>query len=215
MIRMNIERQIVGSFATNCYIVTCEKTMEAIIIDPGFGKGEAKAFLDELKDRGLKINYIVNTHGHADHTSGNEILKEATGAEILVHEADASMLANSTTNHSRNFGSSRASPAANRFLKEGDVVEAGNIRLTVLHTPGHTKGGISLYSQSDNVVFTGDTLFASAIGRTDMPGGSFPDIMRSLKDKIARLPDQTVVYPGHGEVTTIGKEKRTNPFLLG
>ena len=212
---MKVERRVVGPIETNCYIVVCEKTPEAIIIDPGFGKSEAKAFLDEIKERSLKIKYIVNTHGHDDHTSGNTILKEATNAKILIHEADVQMLAwHHQTHYSRPAIGKTKPPAADQLLKEGDIIEIGDIKLTVIHTPGHTKGSISLHSQNDNVAFTGDTLFAQSIGRTDLPGGSYPDIMRSLKTKLAKLPDQTVVYPGHGETTTIGKEKKSNPFLL-
>jgi len=211
---MKVERRIVGPIETNCYVVACEKTREAVVVDPGFGKSEAEAFIDEIKERGLKVKYIVNTHGHDDHTSGNKALKEATNAEVLIHEADAHMLTPFSLNRPKTRNNETESPVADQLLKEGDVIEAGNIRLTVIHTPGHTKGSISLHSQNDNVAFTGDTLFAQSIGRTDFPGGSYPDIMRSLKTKLAKLPDQTVVYPGHGETTTIGKEKKENPFLL-
>jgi glyoxylase-like metal-dependent hydrolase (beta-lactamase superfamily II) len=211
---MKVEWRTVGPIETNCYVVECEKTREAVVVDPGFGKSEAKAFIDEIRERGLKVKYIVNTHGHDDHTSGNTAIKEATNAKVLIHEADAHMLTPLSTNRPKTRNNETESPVADQLLKEGDVIEAGNIRLTVIHTPGHTKGSISLYSHNDNVVFTGDTLFAQSIGRTDLPGGSYPDIMRSLKTKLAKLPDQTVVYPGHGETTTIRKEKNSNPFLL-
>ncbi len=211
---MKVERRTVGPIETNCYVAECEKTREAIIVDPGFMKSEAQAFIDEIKERGLKVKYIVNTHGHDDHTSGNTAIKEATNAKVLIHEADARMLTPFSLNHPKTRNNMTESQAADQLLKEGDIIEAGNIRLTVIHTPGHTKGSISLHSQNDNVVFTGDTLFAQSIGRTDFPGGSYTDIMRSLKTKLAKLPDQTVVYPGHGETTTIGKEKASNPFLL-
>jgi glyoxylase-like metal-dependent hydrolase (beta-lactamase superfamily II) len=211
---MKVERRIVGPIETNCYVVACEKTREAIVVDPGFGKSEAKAFIDEIKERGLKVKYIVNTHGHDDHTSGNTALKEATNARVLIHEADAHMLTPLSTNRQKARNNNSKYPAADQLLKEGDIIEIGDIKLTVIHTPGHTKGSISLHSQSENVVFTGDTLFAQSIGRTDFPGGSYTDIMRSLKTKLVKLPDQTVVYPGHGETTTIGKEKNSNPFLL-
>ena len=211
---MKVERRTVGPIETNCYVVACEKTREAIIVDPGFGKSEAQAFIDEIKERGLKVKYIVNTHGHDDHTSGNTAIKEATNAKVLIHEADAHMLTPFSLNRPKTRNNETESPVADQLLKEGDIIEIGDIKLTVIHTPGHTKGSISLHSQNDNVVFTGDTLFAQSIGRTDFPGGSYPDIMWSLKTKLAKLPDQTVVYPGHGETTTIGKEKNSNPFLL-
>jgi len=211
---MKVERRIVGPIETNCYVVACEKTREAIVVDPGFGKSEAQAFIDEIKERGLKVKYIVNTHGHDDHTSGNTAIKEATNAKVLIHEADAHMLTPPSPNRQKTRNNKPEFSSADRLLKEGDIIEIGDIKLTVIHTPGHTKGSISLHSQNDNVAFTGDTLFAQSIGRTDLPGGSYPDIMRSLKTKLAKLPDQTVVYPGHGETTTIGKEKKSNPFLL-
>ena len=182
-----------GMYLTNCYVVGCEETKEAIVIDPGFDRDrEAEEVLKFIEQNDLHVKYIINTHGHADHTAGNGIIKKATGALILIHEKDAIL-------------------PADRRLRDGDVIQMGRFKLVVLHTPGHSKGGISLLG--DKVVFTGDTLFAGSIGRTDLPGGSFEEIMRSIKTKLVTLPDSFKAYPGHGPPTTIGEEKKHNPFL--
>lgn len=191
---MIIECFKVGWLATNCYVVSCEETKQAAVIDPGLeNEVEADLILDYIKKNGLRVKYIINTHGHPDHISGNEAIKKATGALILIHETHQG----------------RANP--DQRLKEGDEISVGNFKLKVLHTPGHTKGGISLVG--DNVVFTGDTLFAGSIGRTDFAGGSFKEIMQSIKTKLLTLPDSFKVYPGHESFSTIGNEKKYNPFL--
>ena len=191
---MNVKCFKVGYLSTNCYVVSCEETKQAAIIDPGLEiQAEADSILDYIKQNGLTIKYIINTHGHPDHISGNAIMKQATGASILIHE-----------NHN-----GRAN--ADKKLRDGDVILIGNFKLVVLHTPGHTKSGISLLG--DNLVFTGDTLFAGSIGRTDFPGGSFEEIINSIKTKLLPLPDNFKVYPGHESFSTIGDEKKYNPFL--
>lgn len=191
---MIIKRFTVGWLSTNCYVVGCEETKEAGVIDPGVESDrEAEEILDFIKEKGLHIKYIINTHGHSDHTAGNTIMKEATGASILIHENDASRV------------------HADRKLRDGDVIQIGCLKLLVLHTPGHTKGGISLLG--GNVVFTGDTLFSGAIGRTDFPGGSYKELIQSIRSKLMPLPDAVEVYPGHESPTTVGKEKKNNPFL--
>lgn len=201
----------VGTLFTNCYIVGCPETLEGLIIDPGFDQNsEADKVLKQVDQHHLKVKYIVNTHGHPDHTAGNGILKEATGVPILIHEFDASKLTDASKNLSGLFGLRVMSPPADRMLREGDVVQVGNVKLKVLHTPGHSRGSISLLGE--NVVFTGDTLFAGSIGRYDFPDASFEEIMSSIK-RLAMLPDHMKVYPGHGPTSTIGKEKRSNPFL--
>lgn len=184
----------VGWLATNCYVVSCEETKQAAIIDPGLeNETEANQILDYVKRNGLQVKYIINTHGHPDHISGNTKMKEATGAAILIHETHQG----------------RANP--DQRLKDGDTIRVGNFVLKVLYTPGHTRGGISLLG--DGVVFTGDTLFAGAIGRTDFSGGSYQQIIESIKTKLLPLPDSTKVYPGHESFSTIGDEKKYNPFL--
>jgi hydroxyacylglutathione hydrolase len=201
-----------GMYLTNCYVVGCEETKEAIVIDPGFDKDrEAKEVLNFIEQNGLHVKYIVNTHGHADHTAGNGIIKKATGALVLIHEDDAIMLTPVAKTLSRVFGLRVTSPPADRTLRDDDVLKVGRIKLVVLHTPGHSRGGISLLGE--NSVFSGDTLFAGSIGRTDFPGASFEEIIHSIKTKLVTLPDHYKVYPGHGPVTTIGEEKKHNPFL--
>ncbi len=208
---MILEMLTVGTLYTNCYIVGCPETLEALIIDPGFDRdSEADRVLKKVDQHHLKVKYIVNTHGHPDHTAGNGILKEATGTPILIHELDAPKLTDASKNLSELFGLRVTSSPADRTLREGDVVQVGTVKLKVLHTPGHSKGSISLLGE--NVVFTGDTLFAGSIGRYDFPDASLKEIMSSIK-RLAMLPDHIKVYPGHGPTSTIGQEKRSNPFL--
>lgn len=209
---MQLHSRIVGSLATNCYILICEQTHKALIIDPGFPAEEANDILNEILQNGFKVEKILNTHGHVDHIIGNEILKRLTKSKILIHRNDALMLIDPSKNLSSMLGLDIISPKADRLLEEGDIIKVGNLELEVIHTPGHTEGSISLFCEKEKVVFTGDTLFAGSIGRTDLPGSSFEKMMHSLK-KLMNLSDETVVYPGHGGKTTIGREKRMNPFL--
>ena len=209
---MNLRMLTVGSLFTNCYVAWCDKSKEAVVIDPGFDRpDEAKKVLDVLKEKSLKVKLIIDTHGHPDHTCGNGVVKEATGASILIHKLDADMLGQSGKKLGGFFGFNVASPSPDGFLNDGNLVEFGSDVLRVLHTPGHSPGSVSLVGA--NCVFTGDTLFAGSIGRVDLPGGSAEKIIRSLRDRLAVLPDGFVVYPGHGPQSTIGDEKRNNPFL--
>ncbi len=194
---MFVKMFTVGLLGTNCFLVGDTDSHEALIIDPGFeGDSEAKIILKEVERNDFEVKYIVNTHGHPDHTGGNRILREATKAQILIHESDAPMLSN---------------PPADRKLHDGDLIEVGNIKLRVIHTPGHSKGSIILLTA--DTVFSGDTLFAGSIGRYDLAGGSIEEIKNSLKSKLLTLPDYMKIYPGHGPVSTIGEERRYNPFL--
>ena len=197
----------VGPIMANCFILGCEETREAVVIDPG---DDAPEILSELADARLKIKYILNTHGHFDHVGANKKLKEATNAPILIHKADAPMLP-ALSAHARMFGlSAENSPEADRFIEDGDLISFGKITLKVLHTPGHTPGGVSFYT--DGKVFVGDTLFAGSIGRTDFPGGDYDTLIASIQKKLFPLGDDVVAYTGHGPETTIGREKRFNPF---
>jgi len=194
---MFVKMFTVGMMQTNCFIVGDTQIEEAVVIDPGFDSAsEAKSILKEIERNRFRVKSIINTHGHSDHTSGNKTMKEATGASILIHEYDAPLLRN---------------PSADKTIREGDIIELNEVKLRILHTPGHSKGSIALLGA--DAVFSGDTLFAGGIGRYDLPGGSFEEIMNSLKNKLLILPDHLKVYPGHGSVTTIGEERRSNPFL--
>jgi hydroxyacylglutathione hydrolase len=198
----------VGPLQVNCYILADKRTKEAIIIDPG---EDAKDILDALKENGLHARYLVITHAHFDHVGANKAIKDATGAEILMHKDD-DILLKSAANQGFLFGMrSAASPSADRYVNHGDMIMVGDISLQVLHTPGHSPGGISLLGQG--MVFTGDALFAGSIGRTDLPGGDTITLLRSIQNNLMNLPDDTRVYPGHGPASTIGKERRKNPFL--
>ncbi|MEM2182865.1 MAG: MBL fold metallo-hydrolase [Candidatus Bathyarchaeia archaeon] len=203
----------VGYLLTNCYIIACERTKEALVIDPGLSANEAERLFREIMKYSLQVKYIVNTHGHMDHISGNALVKERTGATIMIHEYDADMLINPMENLSGIMGLSVISPPPDLTLKDEDKIRVGNLEIDVLHTPGHTPGSISLYCRSEGVVFTGDTLFAGAVGRTDFPGSSHRMLIESIREKLLILPDETIAYPGHGEATTIGRERRWNPFL--
>jgi glyoxylase-like metal-dependent hydrolase (beta-lactamase superfamily II) len=211
---MIVKMLTVGALGTNCFVVWCEETKEAVVIDPGFStENEAKkTVLHLIEANSLTVKFIINTHGHPDHTSGNAVVKKATGAPILIHTLDAPLLRESGKDWASMFGYQVVSPPADKTLNEGDTVHFGKQTLIILHTPGHTPGGISLVG--NDCVFVGDTLFQGSIGRTDFPGGSYKALIRSIKEKLATLPDNFTVYPGHGPTTTIGTEKRNNPFLL-
>jgi glyoxylase-like metal-dependent hydrolase (beta-lactamase superfamily II) len=205
---MILIRLVVGPLQVNCFILADEKTRDAVVIDPGDDAGD---ILKIIKEKGLKVKYIVNTHGHFDHIGANKAIKEATGAELLIHEGDSSILA-SASKQSAAFGMNAvSSPPADRYVKHGEVIAAGEVSLKVLHTPGHTPGGISLLEKG--MVFTGDALFAGSIGRTDFPGGDLMTLLRSIKTNLMTLPDDTRVFSGHGPASTIGDERQENPFL--
>jgi glyoxylase-like metal-dependent hydrolase (beta-lactamase superfamily II) len=199
----------VGGMGSNCYIIACEETMEGAVIDPG---GDPTTIMKVVNSEKIKVKYIINTHGHIDHIGGNAKIKELTGAEILIHGNDAKMLTSSVANYSLLMGRSITSPAADRLLKDGDVIKIGKtVELQVIHTPGHTPGGICL--KTGNILFSGDTLFAGSIGRTDFPGGSYKTLINSITEKLMPLDDSVIVYPGHMQSTTIGFERQHNPFL--
>jgi glyoxylase-like metal-dependent hydrolase (beta-lactamase superfamily II) len=201
-----------GAVDTNCYIVGCPETKAAAIIDPGaFSTAEVGKIMGLLEHDGLAAEYIINTHGHIDHIAGNGALQKATGAEILIHRADAGCLSDPGLNGSRLFGLEVVSPPPARLLEDGDAIGLGRIRFQVLHIPGHTPGCIGLLV--DGTLFSGDTLFAGSVGRTDLPGGSDRLIIESIARKLMVLPDDTSVRPGHGPRTTIGAERQNNPFL--
>jgi len=208
---MIVQMFTVGRFLTNSYVVGCEQTKESIIIDPGFDDQlEAERVFEFIDSNGLVLKLIVNTHGHPDHTCGNGIVKKRFHVPILMHEYDAYMIGKSSNKIAELFEFKNSSPPADMLLHNGDTVKFGKTTLKVIHTPGHSRGSISLLGEKE--VFTGDTLFAGSIGRTDFPESSKSEMSRSLR-KLANLSNHLVVYPGHGPMTTIAKEKRSNPFL--
>lgn len=208
---MFLKRLVVGELKTNCYLIGCKRTNEAAVIDPGGEDDDIDLIINLLQKNRLDLKYIINTHGHIDHIVGNSLLKDKTKALLFIHRLDAEMLTNTNKKFSYFMGKEIYSPPADRFLEEGDEIFLGRLKLMVIHTPGHTPGGISLVL--NNVIFTGDTLFAGSIGRTDLPGGSYQDLIKSIKEKLLILGDDKIIYPGHGLNSTIGEEKRTNPYI--
>lgn len=199
-----------GPLLVNCYLVADEETREAVVVDPG---GDEDRILALLAEKELKLTKIINTHSHFDHIGGNAGLHRATGAPILIHPAEKGMLTGMSA-MARSFGlDQERSPAAEGFLEEGDTVVVGRTVLEVLHTPGHSPGGICLKVQGQDLVIVGDTLFQFSIGRTDFPGADFQTLITSIKTKLYPLGDNCQVYPGHGPPTLIGREKKFNPFL--
>ncbi|MDY6905525.1 MAG: MBL fold metallo-hydrolase [Thermodesulfobacteriota bacterium] len=206
---MIIEKLEVGMIMANCFIVGCDETKQAAVIDPG---DESERILRTLASHKLTVKYIINTHGHFDHVGANKQMKEATGAELLIHADDAPMLSGLTEMASAFGMASENSPPPDRTIGDGDRLTVGNFEMSVIHTPGHSPGGISLFT--DNTVFVGDTLFAGSIGRTDFPGGDFNTLISVIQNKLFPLGDDIRVCCGHGPETTIGTEKRTNPFVM-
>ena len=206
----NLKIAPVGALQVNCYIYWDEKTKDAFIIDAG----EEPDLIEHIVRRdGLNVRYIINTHGHFDHVGANGRLKKTLNVPLAIHKDDLPLLA-SAEEDAMLFGvKGTKQPLPDILLKDGDTLKAGALTLEVIHTPGHTKGGICLYSRSEGLLFTGDTLFAGSVGRTDFEGGSFEDIINSIKTRILPLDDSTSVFPGHGASTTLKKEKKFNQFI--
>lgn len=205
---MVIEKLEVGPLATNCYIVGSDSGGQGMIVDPG---DEAGKILGEVKKLGLDIKYIVLTHGHPDHAGALKGVKEATGADIAIHANDARTLNDRLLSTILGF-TYNPTPALDRLIGDGDVINVGELGFTVIHTPGHTPGSICLLVEG--VLFSGDTLFHYGIGRADLPGGSYLQLVDSIRKRLMVLDDKVVVYPGHGPETTIGTERLGNPFLI-
>ena len=204
---MILRKLVVGPIESNCYIVGSEATREGMIIDPGAEPGE---ILKSVQELGLDIKIIVLTHGHEDHFEALGSVKKVTGAEVAIHTDDAPFLEEQFPGLAAGTGGSLKSPV-DRLLKGGDSIDFGDLHFLVLHTPGHSPGGICLLGH--DTLFSGDTLFNFGIGRFDMPGGSYSQIMNSINTKLLILADDTAVHPGHGPSTSIGIERRSNPFL--
>jgi len=209
---MKVDRLVLGEFETNCYIArSSDSAAECLIIDTGLDIRELPAFLDQHK---LTPAAVILTHGHIDHIAGVEALrKKFPSIQVYIHKLDAEMLGNANVNLSIMAGSSFTAGKADRLIDEGDTIDKAGIRLRVIHTPGHTPGGICLYSEKDGIIFVGDTIFAGSVGRTDFPNGNMKQLIEGIKHKLLTLPENTIAYPGHGPETTIGQEKAENPFL--
>jgi len=209
---MKIDRLILGAYQTNCYILRAsEAVKDCLIIDTGLEAGELVNFLEVHK---LNPVAVVLTHGHADHITGLAALRSRfPNIKVYIHKLDAEMLTETDSNMFAFVKQPFSVESADFLIEESNAIEEAGINLDVLHTPGHTPGGISLYSKDDGIVFVGDTLFADSVGRTDMPGGSATQLLKSIKEKLCILPNETVVYPGHGPITTIAQEKAHNPFI--
>ena len=211
---MIVKQYEVGNFSVFCYLIGDEETKEGLLIDPA---DDAEMLISETTSHGLrKIKYIVNTHSHVDHIMGNAEMVKKTGAKIIIHEEDASFLTQTPPFLLEMFRA-KSSPPADMTVKEGDMIQVGKVGLKVIHTPGHSPGGMSLYI--DEMVFTGDSLFVGSVGRTDFPGSSWDELEASIRKKLYVLPGDTVVFPGHNygptPTSTIQYEKRHNPFVRG
>ena len=208
---------VVGPLQCNCSILGDEDTREAIVVDPG---DEVERILAVLKKHRLQAKTIINTHAHFDHVGSCADLKEVTGAAIWLHRADLSIY-ETAPRQAQMFAEYGVDPVrvtpVDQFIRDGDGLQVGKLAAQIIHTPGHTPGSLSLHlpGSARDLLLAGDTLFQGSIGRTDLPGGDFDQILKSIKDRLLRLDDETEVWPGHGPRTTIGRERRTNPFLRG
>jgi glyoxylase-like metal-dependent hydrolase (beta-lactamase superfamily II) len=208
---MKTQQLTVGMMGVCCYIISCEQTKKAAIIDPG---GDEEKILAACKKENLEVEYIIATHGHPDHVCGNGVIQEQTGAKIIMHRADAEFFSQPDTQEYFSMLGLAESPPPDILVKEGDTITLGEESLTVIHTPGHTPGGMCLYNAPD--CFTGDTLFVGGVGRTDFPGGSMQELSNAIRNKLLTLPPDTIVWPGHGyggSKSTIGEEARSNPYF--
>jgi glyoxylase-like metal-dependent hydrolase (beta-lactamase superfamily II) len=209
MSKLKVNQYVVGPVQTNCYFVMNEETRELIIVDPG---ARPKELAERVRREGKKPVAILLTHGHFDHATAAEELAEEFGIRIYAHEKERQTLADPQKNASWMVHESKVFHA-DEFLKDEQELDLAGFHIRVLFTPGHTEGGCCYYLPYENIVFSGDTLFCTSVGRSDLPGGSASELVRSIREKLMALPDRTTVYPGHGDVTTIENERMYNPYL--
>ena len=206
--QMKYEMIIVGPLETNCYLVSCEETLECAIVDPGADPEKIILQVSSLK---LEPVILINTHGHVDHVGANKDIKEKYDIPLCIHSSDSKMLGNILATTMGLFLGAKKSPEPDKFIDEGDTIPIGNSHLKVIHTPGHSPGSVSL--SGDGFLLSGDLLFCGGVGRTDLPGGSWHVLEDSIRNRIFTFPDDTIVLPGHGPATTVGQEKMANPFI--
>lgn len=205
---MILNKITAGPLEVNCYIIGCEATGAGAVIDPG---DEAPAILEHIMQQRIDVKLILLTHGHVDHLAHLSRIKKELGAEFLMHQEDVFLLKGLFA-QALMFGlPNPGNPKPDRFVSDGDEIPLGRLKIKVLHTPGHSPGSVTYFV--DNKLFVGDLIFAGSIGRTDLPGGDYQKLIRSVESKIFTLPDDTIIYPGHGPETTVGQEKATNPFF--
>lgn len=207
---MKIETFVLGDVRTNCYLLINEETKEALVVDPA---DRADVIVRKLIDEGLTLKAILLTHGHGDHILAVGALKKQFGVKVYAAKAEEALLSDTAQNLSKALFGIEVTVKPDVLLEDGQEFEAAGIRLRMLHTPGHTPGGCCYYQAEKKILFSGDTLFCGSIGRTDFPGGSLSELVRSVKEKLLVLPEDVKVYPGHEEMTTIGHEKRYNPYM--
>ncbi|ABR48509.1 beta-lactamase domain protein [Alkaliphilus metalliredigens QYMF] len=205
---MFLEKIAAGVFGVNCYVISDDETGKAAVVDPG---GDADKILELIKDNQFELTHILLTHGHGDHIGAVNELHEKTKAPVYVHEDDLYILKDANINYSARMGGPVVTIDTDVFLKDGEVLTIGNLKLHVLHTPGHSPGGVCI--RGEGVVFTGDTLFANSIGRSDLEGGNYDQLIASIQSKLMTLDDELTVLPGHGPASTIGIERMTNPYI--
>jgi glyoxylase-like metal-dependent hydrolase (beta-lactamase superfamily II) len=205
---LKIWTRAVGDYQVNTILVWCDKTKCAVLFDPS---AEAETIIDEIERNELKLIAVVNTHGHLDHIADNGLFTAQYGVPLYIHALDRPMLTNPALNLSLMTGDPIVSPDADFELKDGDALPVGEESLKALYVPGHTQGSLDFYSPG--ILISGDTLFAGSVGRSDLPGGNGEQLLTAIRTKLYSLPEETVVYPGHGPTTTIGEERRTNPYI--
>ena len=206
---MKVEKFVTGIISTNCYIVENEETKEAVFIDPA---GFSKSMREYIKEEGLEMKAILLTHGHFDHIMGIDAILEQYDIPVYVHEDEEELIKNPVLNESNTYTNGYSFSGA-QYLKDGQILKFAGYEFKVFHTPGHTSGGVCYYIESENTLFSGDTLFYSSVGRADFPTSSMSALIRSIREKLMMLPDETIVYPGHMSATTIGHERKHNPFI--
>lgn len=205
---MKYKEVVVGALETNCYLVYCEETLQCAVVDPG---AEPERIFLEIAEAELKPVVIINTHGHVDHIGANRDMKDHFGVPLYIHAADSPMLGKIQQLELSLFLGAKDSPPADHLMSDAEEIKIGNSVLRVLHTPGHSPGSVSLLG--DGFLLSGDTLFLEGVGRTDLPGGSQKQLEQSLREKVMTLPDETVILPGHGPLTSVGQERVNNPFI--